>query len=385
MDDVKGIQKFAEDFLVGAIGLIYSSAYTLALILRYPIKGPSLIRIRRSWTYKPIPAPVSLLLAIIFYEVFLRIDNSIWTGDFSELRNSSFSGAHWYHIILAIVVLYISIDILLLLTCNLLSKGKSQIARDRSRLMYCVATFAVFFNVGTIITFLAINLYIKHFATLDSFMPVGLFYFGVFTFGVLSICPLVLNLAIVLHRKHKPINQWSKFGMYASSAALVGAAIFLCDGVTEFVYGTTNMMFEDTAISQFQTVTPSDVACLLTTQGRVTVTTVLNGSSFKNSFVSPSEIMIELTSTEFGPAFFDEGPFITADVELKSDSGYPLLVPAKGSLTVTLSGTLDPHANSWPLNSFRYCRLHTVKERRLDRSTNFDSAFATGPTNMIKD
>ena len=139
MKDAKGIEKFADEYLVGIIGFIYSALATIFFTFWKPrtIFGRS--RDATKDAIRILPSSVALLL-YIFPVFYLQK----WVGDPTQfIEGIELSGLNWYEKLIVITTLYIFCDCVVRTLGWLVSRDVRHRRTNCERLRYAAAAFVV--------------------------------------------------------------------------------------------------------------------------------------------------------------------------------------------------------------------------------------------------
>ena len=369
MSDAKGVEKFADEFVVGTVGFIYSAAATIALVLSQPIRGPLKFRALKRPEFKALSAPVAMFLS---YMGLVLVASSAERAPGRTLKDilafTDFSGLFWYEKLIAIALLYIVSDLLVRIAGRLFTRRGRHYDRDCDRLRYAIAGSAVIMTVALSLMQMA-SVVPGELASALGGTGVAIFYLG--TSWLLAIV-----LGSMVRARFQVRRRASIVLAYVVVLPLIwlGAAAAL--GASFLVYITLDsaIRYEVPPLPpQEGTIRVPRLLCLIQPDGRITVSALLHNDSNKIAFLAPDGFSLALAHKAFqgglltvpvlGVKSPSPPPERTFSFTLRTGSEFAATIaPHETRLVTFMTAPLTANMLSWPPNETQACRLDRVAE-----------------------
>ncbi|EJN16289.1 hypothetical protein PMI42_00124 [Bradyrhizobium sp. YR681] len=344
MAESKGVQKLAEEYLVGTIGFIYSVLATIFFIFWSPLRVA-----RENRAGRALPSSVALLLFV--FPVFYL---GKWIGDIPEfVAGLEFSGLSWYQQLILVTLLFILIDCFVRTVSRCFSRDERRFRRNSERLRYAAA--------GSIVAFDALSLVLPVYDR-------GLIFW---VFAIVASYPPVAVLGAILRTRFRAQGASVAFVYFVAFAI---SCLVVAATVAGIIYG------QDLVQNQIEALRPTPpkpktyaastevttLRCSIMTDGRVDILAVVeNNGDFAIPFAQDE---FTITLTHRLPYRLVIAPFDpqkpsppqqreqSAIFPLRADNGGTLFLLKKGDAEM-FSFSIRPAANAlaWPLKDTNSC------------------------------
>lgn len=382
MSDAKGIEKFAEEFVVGTVGFIYSAVVTIAIVIVHPIRGPLRFRALKHPEIRPLSAPVAMFLSYLALVLYAASDPIIRQKSPKDLLDlTNLSGLPWYQKLTAVAILYIISDCLVRFAGRLFTRSRRHYYRDCDRLRYAVAgsAFVLLF------AFFCLAL-----STVSRAFDAPLVWLGSLTLFFGTSCLLAIVLGSMMRARFGARRLAARVLVYICALPLIWLGAGGALGVSIAAYNRLDRAFKEQPAPvlpqpQARRVDVPQLLCLLHPDGRVTVSALLQNASESAAGFAPDEFTLTLehkNSPAFAPLTrlpWDTSPpppppepSFTFPLYTGSDFAIGLAPHEAKLVTFTLS--VAANILPWPLVDTRVCYLGRTQRNKLD------GAIELGPT-----
>lgn len=373
MESARGIEKLADEYLVGIVSFIYSASATMFIVFWKPLTILARSRNATKDTIRILPSSVALLL-YIFPVFYLQK----WSGGDPALfiADIEFSGLNWYEKLILITTLYICCDCVVRVLSWTVSRNQRSWRANHDRLRYAAAGFFVAFDLLGIARPLVKNPQIPY-----------------VLFSLVAFYP-----AIVLFGRMLCIRlRWSKFVAavivaHIGAAVVIGAtAIFITVASASFGTFVSNeiRLLQPTPPMQWSSAEVTHLRCSIMPDGHIAVVVVIANTGDYALPFSPDEFVLELTGPTRPPLTPPNDPSVPRafrrDFELLRSGGirpspkvvrFPLhadindlVLLRKGDAQMwTFSLTLTTDQLNWPMRETTACQLRQDESRMASRT-----------------
>jgi hypothetical protein len=207
MKESRGVQKLAEEYLVGTIGFIYAALMTVFLIFWSPLQVAG-----RSRAGSILPSSVALLLYVF---PLLYLGN--WIGDPTDfIKDIDLAGLNWYEKLILVTILFIVSDCFVRGISWLISQDERRFRKNCERLRYAAAGFVVAFDALLLL--------------LPEYDRAPIFW----AFFVVSSYPPFAVLGAVLRSRFRARGKWATLSYLGSfvvtwtTVVATGASVLFC-------------------------------------------------------------------------------------------------------------------------------------------------------------
>jgi hypothetical protein len=347
MSDAKGIEKFAEEFVVGTVGFIYSAVVTIAVVIVHPIRGPLRFRALKHPEIRPLSAPVAMFLSYLVLVLYAASDPIIRQKSLKDLLDlTDLSGLPWY---------------------------QNHYYRDCDRLRYAVAgsAFVLLFAFFC----LALTTVSRAFDAPLGWLGSLILFFG-------TSCLLAIVLGSMMRARFGTRRLAARVLVYVCALPLIWLGAGGALGASIAAYNTLDRAFKEQPAPvlpqpQARRVDVPQLLCLLHPDGRVTVSALLQNASESAAGFAPDEFSLTLAHEsslafssltrlpwETSPPPPPPEPSFTFPLYTGSDFAIGLAPHEAKLVTFTLS--VAANVLPWPLVDTRLCYLGRTQRNKLD-------------------
>jgi hypothetical protein len=381
MSDAKGVEKFAEEFIIGTVGFIYSAATTTATVMIRPIRGPMRFRALKHPEVRPLSAPVAMFLsylALVFYLSAADIHPQT-TKDFLALAD--FSSLAWYQKLIAVAILYVVSDCLVRIACRLFTRSKRHYYRDCDRLRYAIAGSAVVILIG--LSFLALA---SAFPAYDHALST----LGLVIIYIVSSCLLVVVLGSIMRARFRTRRFVTNALVYIFTIPLIWVGAAAAFGASYAAYGSLDKAIKYEVASSpppapIRRVDVPGLLCLIQQDGRLTVSAILQNVSDSVAVFAPDEFSISLYRKD--PLViisvrspFDKSPLPPPSTperplffRLHTESEFATSIAPHETKLATFTLPLAAKTLLWPIGEAKLCYLNRTQDYALDNTFELGS------------
>lgn len=364
MKAVTGLQKLIEEIVEGLIVFIYNTLKTFVRLWFRPLKNAArlnaLSSIRKGQQISSSTA--------LFVSSALAVSGPIFTLETAYQRILQIYGATWYEWSLAVLAVYVFLDITAMLIGVLVSSKRRQ-ARSIHLVRYGIAASTCLF---WLMSGLVLIKWGNAYASSSAIFPDAIFYI------LLLMVPTAYPLFIISgHLLRQRVNGSAiVLGAFALlSAPIVFGVQIAAIAIGFIIVGQIQAL---TVKPRPATIEVKDAACVVASDGSVAVTAFID-----NNLASPVFLAHDQFDAIIGSFTKDLTEYFTPLTVIADQSGSPLLpvaIGASSSATVKYSGRINVATLEWPLAKIDYCRLRDVEARRVE---HYGGGFGLGEKDII--